>query len=478
MAIAAVTNFGLVLFDLTYVSWRDFWLRGMVQVPIVNAVIKVPGLAQLDVPRLYDPIKGIEPHRDTQRYLEAVQQFEQQANQSGLNSPVAQQSLESLRSLSIEMIDTNPFALANKSGTLEKIKNRMRDRIFGSRANRASSRQAVTTFWSSTYLTDANWRQEVQWFNQTITPLIQTNYFRTISETGDFTNNFGVIDTPFALLFLLEFLARTFYLSRRYSSLSWVDAMLWRWYDVLLFMPFWLLFPSFALLRVIPVVLRLHQARFIQLGRVRDRTVELVVGSVAEELAEVVVIQVIDQVQVALRQGDITRWLAQTITQPRVDINNTDEVAAISTLLLKLTVYQVLPQLQPDLTALLSHNVDSILKQAPAYQALKNLPGVTHLSVQLTDRLVTEVIQQVQSAFTAALNDTTGAEISGRLVRNFGQTLGTELQDQRALQEIQSLLTDLLEEVKLGFMQRSTETSAEALLEETRQLRQAAKDRT
>ena len=49
MAIAATVNLGLVLFDLSYVPWRDFYLRNF------------PGLI-----RVYDPIKGIEPHRETE----------------------------------------------------------------------------------------------------------------------------------------------------------------------------------------------------------------------------------------------------------------------------------------------------------------------------------------------------------------------------------------------------------------------------
>ncbi|MBD2021587.1 hypothetical protein H6F43_15510 [Leptolyngbya sp. FACHB-36] len=470
MALLATANFGLVLFDLSYVPWRDFWLRGTFQLPLVNFPLQVPMPRQIT--QWYDPIKGIEPHRDTQDYLQAVQQLEQQVVQQGLNSPEVQRSLANLRDLSVEMIDTNPFALANKSGTLEKIKNRMRDRMFGDR--RESARQAFQRFWSTDYLTPANWQQEIGWFNRTVTPLIQTNYYRSIGESGDFTNNFGVIDTPFALLFLLEFLARTFYLSRRYRSLSWRDAMLWRWYDIPLFLPLWLFFPPLELLRAIPVAVRLHQAELVDLERVRNQATQQFVSSIADELTEVVVVQVIDQAQAAIQRGEVSRWLSQAVNQPRVDLNNTDEVAAISTLLVRLTVYEVLPKIQPDITALLTHNLEGILNQSPAYQALKNLPGAANIPIQLTDRLVAEAIQLLQTTLTNLLSDTAGAELSGRLAQNFAQTLGSEVQDQRALQQIQALLTDLLEEVKLGFVAQAG-TNPEALLEETRQLRQIAR---
>jgi hypothetical protein len=67
MAIAATANLALVAFDLSYISWRDFWLR---RVTI------------LSITQWYDPIKGIEPHRDTQQYLESVDLLTQELSSS------------------------------------------------------------------------------------------------------------------------------------------------------------------------------------------------------------------------------------------------------------------------------------------------------------------------------------------------------------------------------------------------------------
>ena len=67
MAIIATINFALVLFDLSYIPWRDFYLR------------EIPSLIQV-----YDPIKGIEPHRETQAYLNRVNELEPQVMQTGI----------------------------------------------------------------------------------------------------------------------------------------------------------------------------------------------------------------------------------------------------------------------------------------------------------------------------------------------------------------------------------------------------------
>jgi hypothetical protein len=45
--------------------------------------------------------------------------------------------------------------------------------------------------------------------------LIQTNYYRSIEENGEFTNQFWLLDAPFVILFAIEFLARTWYISRQ-----------------------------------------------------------------------------------------------------------------------------------------------------------------------------------------------------------------------------------------------------------------------
>jgi hypothetical protein len=491
MAIAAVANLGLVVFDLTYVSWRNFWLQGNIPIPLVDMSISLP-IPRVDCPDrsvnpveesprsirtswitcLYDPIKGIEPHRDIQQYLNTVDALKQQVSQTGVQSSQAQQRLDELGQLSEEMIRTNPFQVANKSGTLEKIKQLMRQHIYETRRRTRSATEAFKVFW--TERCPADWNQEIQWFDKKIRPLMETNYFRTIAVDGEFTSNFGRIDILFSILFFLEFLARTLYLSRRHVGLSWRDTMLWRWYDILLFFPFWLLFPVWAWLRVIPVAVRLHQAELVNMERVQAQVTQGFVAAIGEEITEVVVIQVLNQIQVAVQRGDISRWLIEASSRQRITVNNIDEVAEITSILAKTTIYQVFPKIQPDLEALLRHSIVTVLEQSPPYQMIKTWPGLENLQIQLTQRLATEVVQTAHNTLTGVMEDKMGAELTNRLVQNFSEALGTEVQQQEVIHEIQLLLTDLLEEVKLNYVQRSAELDVEAVMEETRQLQQLA----
>lgn len=447
IAIIALVNFCLVLFDLTYITCRDFYFEN------------VPSLIQL-----YDPIKGIEPHRETQSYLNQVQELEKQVRQTGLESPLVEKSLAQMRLLSNELIEDNPFAVANKTGNLEKIKNQIRDRV-----GISSAHSAFSTFWSQAYLSQAGWKQEITFFNIRIKPLIETNYHRGMGINGRFIDNFWLIDLPFVLIFGLEYLIRTFYLSRQQPGLNWLEAMLRRWYDIFLLLPFW------RWTRAISVTIRLNQAQLLNIEPVRRQIQYDFASNFAEELTEIVGIRLIDQVQEAIERGDAARWLLRSPNRPYININNTNEVQAIASRLLQLIVYQVIPKLQPDIEALLHYNITTILNKSPIYQQIQNVPGLNNLPKQLTEQLVTDISQSTYSTLTTLLEDPIVIEMSNRLMQNFGEALEVEVKKQHNLQAIQSLLSDLLEEVKINYVKGIAQGGVEKSREEATQLRQIIK---
>ncbi|MGJ5631036.1 hypothetical protein [Nostoc sp. CALU 1950] len=444
MAIAATVNLGLVLFDLSYVPWRDFYLR------------KIPQIIQI-----YDPVKGIEPYRDTKNYLETVKALEEQVSQTGLESSEVKSKLEEIRRLSNEMIDTNPFAGVNKSGTLEKIKNRMRDRI-----GNESAKQSFATFWSQPYLSQNGWVQEINFFNDRISPLIATNYYRQIGENGDLVDNFWILDLPFVILFGVELLGRTFLIRRQHPGLNWFEALLWRWYDLFLLLPFW------RWLRILPVLVRLDQAQLLDLHPVRKQIHQGIVANFAEELTEVVVVRVINQVQGSIQRGELTSWLSQQENlRPYIDINNVNEVEAIAGLLVKTIVYQVLPEIQPAIVAILRHNIETVFHQVPVYRNLQNLPGVGQAQTQLSEQMATQITTNLYKTLVSAVEDPVGAKLTSQLVQSFNDALGSEMKEKHVLSEIQSLLFDFLEEIKINYVQRLSQEDIDQIIEQTRQLR-------
>ena len=407
-------------------------------------------------------------------YTDAVVLLREQVAEAWLDSLSGSSRLASLRSRSSSIVDENPFAIANKSGTLERIKNRMRDRVD---LPESSAKQAFETFWSKKYLTEGDWAAEIDFFDRDIRPLFASNYFRKIDETGGFVDLFWLVDFPFVLFFATEMLARASilaFLAWRRGELEQKDQR-WqwlanlivdRWYDIFLLLPF------LRWLRVIPVVVRLHQAEIFDLYPVRDRLSQGIIANFAAELTEVVVIRVVNRMQEAVQQGEISSWLLDSDRQSReyIDINNVNEIEAIANHLTQLFVYNVFPKVETDLAALIHHSLDNAMHNLAVYQGLRQVPGFETIPKQLTENLSIQVVRALQDTLKGAIEDPVGAQLFTKLAENIMDSLRSEVSQRRTVEEIQSLLYDFLEEMKINYVVRSYQEDPEAALLEAQQV--------
>ncbi len=440
VAAIALVNLILVLFDLSYIRFRDHYLQVLPEQTVWYG----------------ERFKGIEPDRSTQRYLFLVDSFEAEVARAGSVEGVkAQQLLAALRTGSATMIDEDPFAVAGKSGTLARVKNLMRDRM-----RTDSAKKAFSAFWNKDHLPPASIEQELAFFDTDIRPLMAANYFRGIGETGSPIDLFWQIDAGFMVFFAIEFLLRTYGLSRRHPNTTWIDAMLWRIYDVPLFLGFW------RWLRIIPVTLRLHQARLINLEPVRNRISRAIVSQFAVELTEIVLLRAIDQVQQLVKDGNISRWLVAATDQTQyVDINGVDEVQTIAKRLADVVVYKVLPKVKPELDNLMQHSVVGALHQAPAYQGLKFMPGFDGISAQISRQVVTELSKTLTDLLQNMVSDEKGAALTSDLITSFSHHLRIEMQSAETMEEVRDLVNDLLEEIKINYVGRIADEDVEKMQE-------------
>lgn len=445
MAVIALVNLLIVLFDSSYIRFRDLYLRFFPEFTTWYGEV----------------FKGIEPDRTTTAYLRTVDLLEEQVAQTGLQSIQAETLLTELQAQSASVIDENPFQIADKSGTLERIKNMLRDRI-----GVDSSKQAFNEFWSADYLSEQGWTEEINYFNTEIRPLIETNYFRGIGEDGGPTDFFWLLlDSWFISLFALELLARSFYISRRYPNTNLLDAILLRWYDLFFFIPFW------RWLRVIPVTVRLNQSQTVNLVPLRNRINRVFLTTFAVELTEVVVLRIIDQIQNLVREGNIRSWLVEAGSGRRyIDLNGVDEVQVISQQVSSLVLYKVLPQIKPEVDALLHHSVTNAFNQAPGYQAFRQIPGMGALPDQMAQQVVGQVSQSLYDALTGALNDEKGAALTQKLMERFGEEARSQIQVDKTLDEVETLVVALLEEVKINYVKQLEAEDVDQLMAENYRL--------
>lgn len=419
MALIVLLNVGIVLFDLSYVRFRDLYLRYLPQVT-----------------QRYDPIKGIEPFRDTEQYLAAVDKL----MQLGIESPDAAKQLADLRDRSVAMIEEDPFRVANKSGGLEKLKNRMRQHM-GEESSKAAFRQ----FWSQQHLTPQNWQQELAYFNRNFRPILAANYFRPIDESGDFVDLFWIIDLGFVGLFAVDIAARVLWIRKRRQK-KWTEALLWRWYDLLLLLPFW------RILRVIPLIVRLHHLGWVNLQAIQREINHNIAENIAGEVTELALLQTFRVVQGGIQQGALRQFIKEPLTM--VEINEVDEVSAIAHRLTEIVTQSVLPNLQPELEPLLEHLVQQAIAQVPLTRSLPALPGFSQLSAELSKQIAHQSLQTLQSALSDVTRDTKGQALIQALGKSTLAHLQTGLTQTQALEEIEHLLSDWLEEIKLTLIHR------------------------
>jgi hypothetical protein len=419
LAILIAINFGWVLFDLSYVPWRNLYFRYL------------PALT-----KIYDPLKGIEPHRETTKYLATIDKLQQQK----ISSPTAQAILKDLTEQSIQTIETNPFQGAGKSGALEKIKNRLRNHM-----GKESSKEAFRAFWNPANFTDTRSAKEMAFFEQQIRPLFAINYFREIGEDGEPIDHFWLIDVGFGAVFLVDLLLRLRRMRQRNPRLTWRSALIERWYDLLLILP--LVRP----LRIAPLAIRWHQARLINLEQIQHQVNTRFVNEFADELTQVVINQVLNQAQGAIKSGTATQLITTRLLRPYVDLNDVNEVEAIAQIILEIAIYRVLPKIQPDLEEIVSTLVQKASIDSPAFQNLKLIPGFAEAPHQLIDQIVRQVSEALYVGLTKSLNDPQNGKLAKRLAENFMEALGAELQKGHTISKLESLISDLLAEVKVSY---------------------------
>ncbi len=448
MAFIALINVLLVVVDLTYIPFRDVYLRAVPEVTVWYG----------------ETFKGIEPNHFTEQYLAAVDQLDAQVSQTGLSAPAVELMLEDLRQQSEAMIEEDPFQIAGKSGTLEEIKALMRDRV-----DNESSQASFKVFWSLPYLNQAGYSQALQFFNQDIRPLIETNYFRHIAFDGNPVDDFSRIDIWFIGLFAIDLLIRSVNLRRRYKNVTWRDAILWRWYDLLLLIPFSAIrLPWLRLIRLVPVTIRLDQSRLVNLQPLQSRISRFFLSQLAIELTEVILLRALDQIQNLIRSGEARSWLLTPKTEREyIDLNDVDELDVITQRLVTVFVDHVLPQVKPEFDTAVNASIERTLELSPGYSRFRQIPGLGDIPNEITRQLVAETSKTLYAVLETVLNQDADKPERTAFIAKLATTLRTEMQRDYAIDEIEAMAIALLEEIKINYVRKLSREDF-AILQERR----------
>ncbi|PZV12843.1 MAG: hypothetical protein DCF20_16820 [Pseudanabaena sp.] len=474
---------------------RDYFAERGWQSQLTFFNTKVRFLVTLYEPILgYDIIKGIEPYVETENYLKKVAELRTYLEFQGMQSKSIAILLAELRGLSNKLVDSNYFGQSNEVGNLAEIKHRMKRHVFKRDPDKyrelspslklldslgvleflapellwadLSTKDAFQEFWSERNFRDLGWQTELNFFDDRIAFLLRSNYYRHISANNKPIDRFWLLDLPWNFLFGLELLIRIVIMHRR-DRYSFFKAVEKRWYDL------FLLLPVLAPLRIITAIIRLEDARLINLDKLNLRLRLGFVSSFAKELVQVVIGQGIDFLQSYLGGGGLKRAIIKQDDIPKpdyVDLNDTNEIKAIGNQLIEIIACKVLPEIHDDLEAWLQYQVEQAMHKSSLYKKLERIPLLRRLPNKIKDNLVNQIVTAItespKKSYEASHNgvpDVVGEELQKRLVKSFSSKLQTELKQEHTLEEIESLLSYLLEEIKVNFLNRPADDNLKKL---------------
>ncbi|MFN7678420.1 MAG: hypothetical protein ACK5QW_07480 [Cyanobacteriota bacterium] len=473
VALWAAVNLGWVVVDLTYVPMRAFWLQRAVHpLPATPLVVPLPLLP--DITPWMDPIKGIEPHRQTEAFLRDFASLDGAMRGHRLGAPLTapqRQELRRLERLSHQLVETNPFRDTVGSGTLETIKNRWRQR-----ADLQSSKQAASLLLSEGWLRTHAWEEERQFWRQQVLPLVARNYWRSIDENGRPTDHFWSTDLAlFQSVFLLDILLRAIRLRRKLPGLSWRDAFLRRWIDLPLFLPFW------RWLRLFPVLERLHDVGWINLEPLRAVISRGVVSLLALELIEVLALQFLDGVQQQVRSKRWPMRLRALRSHQTVMTQEERELVELTRLWAPLLLARVVPRLAPELRGAFGHALQQSLQRtlvpAPLRQLQPLLDVEQGFSRQLAQGMVESLLDLSRGAgLRLGRRDDEQLRLLQHCVDRFWEELALVLEEGPALERTQDLVCAALERVKRNYLSQISRAGIQGLIDELDQLMNSEDD--
>jgi len=467
VALWAVVNLLWVAVDLTYVPLRPFWLQRSLQ-PFPAMPLAVPLPLLPDITPWMDPIKGIEPHRETQAFLDDFQLLDGAMAGHRAGAPLTatqRQLLGHQVMLSQQMVENDPFQATVGSGTLETIKNRLRRR-----AQQVSSKDSVNMLLSPEWLNRHSWQEERLFWQSQVLPLVARNYWRSIDENGRPTDHFWRWDLLlFQSVFLLDILLRAVRVRQKLPGLSWRDALLRRWIDLPLFLPFW------RWLRLAPVLERLQSVGLINLEPLRAVISRGVVALLALELFEVLALQFLDGVQQQVRSKRWPRRLRALRSHQTVMSQDEREMVELTRLWAPLLLGRVVPRLAPELRGVLGHALHQSLHRTLVPAPLRQLQPLQEVEQGFSRQLAQGVVESLLDLSRGAgarlgRRDDEQLRLLQHCIDRFWEELALVLEDGPALERSEELVCAAIERLKRTYLSQVSRAGIQGLIDELDQL--------
>jgi hypothetical protein len=459
----ALVNLALVFFDYTYIDFRPFYQTHQIVVDYGDKRYR------WDLVDIYDPIKGVDPHRSTVAYLKAARETLAKAKAAPTDVETIK-ALADMRELSTKLIkEEDVFNISNQRGVLERIKHsaskHMMDQVYrpevvalsgADGAARAKAEFAdhstlsLKSFWTPENLAPAYFDKESGWFEGELAPLVDRAYYRHYGENGKPQDDFKKIDLAFAAIFLIELLGRMVWMlgvkrdrSKPFKQ-SFNEFAAVRWVDFAYFVPlalYWLppsLQGPLQLIRMFSVGFRMQKLGLINPVAVVQAKVE----DVMEVITDQVNVKLLSNYQQGVRDWSLEESMRALTPQQR------QQLTVMIQRNLTMVLRDVLPEIAPQVEKLALRAATQAMEQAPAYQQLKRFPLFGALPERMLPNLVGEVIAGTQVTMLKAINDQENVKLTNEMIDAVTESLIKHMAAIGTEREIKAMLIDMLEEQK------------------------------
>ncbi|HEY9857821.1 MAG TPA: hypothetical protein V6D05_18895, partial [Stenomitos sp.] len=378
----------------------------------------------------------------TEAYLEQAEDTFTLLRAEG-KTPRTEARLAEMRALSLNLFQEDPFSGAGMSGVFEQIKNRMRRH-----SHVDSAKLAFSQFWTSQTLAPGRLSLEQGFFEHRIRPLVVRNYFRGLGENGRPLDAFWLIDLCFMPLFAAEFLLRGAWAVRHGTYPSWKAFCFARWYDLVYFLPvgsYLIPFGQTGWLQLVRGVSVGHRMR--RLGLVNPVAFpQRYASRVIDLMTDLVSVRLLSNYQASIQRFDLLKSIGSLTPnqQAMLKASVNEHVEAI--------VCRVLPQMAPELHAILTYSVQQAVAESPSYQNLRRLPFIGDAVERHLPDLVSEVLAGTQRAMLSAIQDPEHAELLNQAGEKLVGLALTEMARLQTEQDVKDILIDLLEQQKKSLL--------------------------
>lgn len=420
MVSLALVNIILVVFDFTYLSFRDFYFHR------INFITKI-----------YDPIKGIEKNRDTEKYIMLADEFFKNI-ENVKNDSLKKQ----LINISYEMIEKDFFLRAGKSGKLEVIKNKIRKF-----EKEKSSKEAFKNFWSN--LSENNFYKNKEFYYKEIYPILQINFWRGYDENGNYKDYFYYIDSIFVSIFIIEFIFQWLLAIKRNGQDEKILFPLYHWYDILGLIPL-KEFRLLRLLRILSVYIRLVNMNILI---IKDnpiyRRLLKIKKIITEEISDQVSINILTDIQEKTKLGANRDLLSQTIKSHKEEIKQVliDNIIKLEK--------RILSENYSSIVDFISSIILDSIKNNSQYKKIESIPYISQkikeiVNYSLIKNFVGQTLKNISDSFDKSVNSKEGNELLSNIIENIIDEIIIILNEKKIQDLIENINLKVLEELKKG----------------------------